>query len=125
MYPILKHLHMTMALLTFLSFFVRGIWMWRQSPLLHKRIVKILPHIIDTVLLVSAIALAVVLSFSPMNQPWLMAKIIALVVYIGLGVVAFKHAKPMVRKTSWIAALVVFLYILSVALSKNPLGFFA
>ena len=114
-----------MALLTFLSFFIRGIWMWRQSPLLHKRIVKILPHIIDTVLLVSAIALAVVLSFSPMSQPWLMAKIIALVVYIGLGVVAFKHTKPVVRKTSWIAALVVFLYILSVALSKNPLGFFA
>src|SRR5690606_28226536 len=124
MYPILKHLHMTMALLTFLSFFVRGIWMWRQSPLLHKRIVKILPHIIDTVLLVCAIALALVLSLSPMNQPWLMAKLMALVVYIGLGVVAIKHAKPMEPSTRWIATVVVFLYILSVAQSKDHLVFF-
>lgn len=125
MYLALKHLHMTMVLLTFFSFFIRGLWMWRHSPLLHKRAVKILPHIIDTLLLVSAIALAVLLQFSPMSQPWLMAKIIALVVYIGLGVIAFKHPKPLVQKASWIAALIVFIYIVSVAFSKNPLGFFA
>src|SRR5690606_22026520 len=98
---------------------------WRHSPLLHTRVVKILPHIIDTLLLLSAIAPAVALQFSPMSQPWLAAQLIAPVVRIGLGVVAFKHPKPLVRKASWIAALVVFMYILSVALSKNPFGFFA
>lgn len=120
-----KHLHMTFALLTLLSFFVRGIWMLGQSSMLRKRWVKIAPHIIDTVLLLSAVVLAVLMSYSPMAQPWLMAKIVALLFYIGLGLVAFKHPRPVIRLTAWLAALTVFLYIVSVAFSKNPMGFFA
>ena len=116
MYLMLKHIHMTMAALSFIGFFIRGIWMWRQSPWLHKKLVKILPHIIDTLLLISAFALA--------DHPWLMTKIVLLVVYIVLGVIAFRNANPTVRKCSWIAALIVFIYIFSVAISKNPLGFF-
>lgn len=118
-----KHLHMTFALLTLISFFVRGIWMLGQSSLLRKRWVKIAPHIIDTVLLISAIVLAVLMSYSPMAHPWLMAKIIALLFYIGLGLIAFKHPRPAVRLLAWLAALAVFFYIVSVAFSKNPLGF--
>lgn len=125
MYPLLKHLHMTLALLSFIGFFTRGIWMWRQSPLLHKRLAKILPHIIDTLLLVSAVWLAIILQYSPGSQPWLLAKIMGLVIYIGLGVVAFKNSDPRVRKVSWLLALIVFGYIVNVALSKNPWGFFA
>lgn len=124
LYPLLKHLHMTMALLSFIGFFTRGLWMMRQSPLLHKRVVKILPHIIDTLLLVSAIWLAIILHYSPGANPWLMAKFIGVICYIGLGVVAFKHSNPNVRKVSWVAALVVFGYIVSVALSKSPWGVF-
>lgn len=119
-----KHLHMTFALLTLISFFVRGIWMLGQSSMLQKRWVKIAPHIIDTVLLVSALVLAVLMSYSPTAHPWLMAKIIALLLYIGLGLVAFKHSRARVRLAAWLAALVVFFYIVSVAFSKNPLGFF-
>ena len=125
MYALLKHLHVTMAMLSFLSFFIRGAWMWRQSPLLQRKLVKVLPHIIDTLLLLSAIALAVLLHYSPMQQPWLMAKLIGIVVYIGFGVMAFKHRNAGVRKASWIAGLLVFAYIVSVAISKSPLGFFA
>ena len=124
MYLMLKHIHMTMAALSFIGFFIRGIWMWRQSPWLHKKLVKILPHIIDTLLLISAFALAGVLGYSPGDHPWLITKIILLVVYIVLGVIAFKNANPTVRKCSWIAALIVFIYIVSVAISKNQLGFF-
>lgn len=123
MYLMLKHLHMTLALLTFISFFVRGIWMWRGSPCLQKKLVKILPHIIDTFLLITGVTVAVYLGFKPSEHPWLMSKMVALVVYIGLGVVAFKHRSPAVRKSAWIAALLVFIYIVSVAISKNPLPF--
>lgn len=122
MYMILKHLHLTMVGLSFIGFFLRGIWMMSGSPLLHKKLVKILPHIIDTILLVSALGLAVLLKYSPGAHPWLMVKIICLVLYIVLGVMAFKHKNPSVRKISWVAALLVFIYIVTVAITKNPLG---
>src|SRR5690625_7341686 len=85
MYPIMKHLHMTLAFLTLFSFALRGIWMMRRSPLLHQRWVKIAPHIIDTLLLVTALILAGILRDNPGAHPWLMAQSIALVVDLVLG----------------------------------------
>ena len=124
MYLALKHLHLTFVALSLLAFFVRGIWLFMNSSMLSKKWVKILPHIISTILLVSGIALAVHLSLSPGSQPWLLAKIIGLIVYIGLGVAAFKVPNPNARKLLWVSALIVFAYIVCVAISKNPLGFF-
>ncbi len=124
MYLALKHLHLTFVALSLILFVLRGIWLFMNSDMLGKKWVKILPHIISTLLLASGIALAVHLNMSPGNQPWLLAKIIALVVYIGLGVAAFKAANPVTRKTFWLIALLVFAYMVSVAVTKNPLGFF-
>ncbi|HSX52073.1 MAG TPA: SirB2 family protein [Cellvibrio sp.] len=124
MYLALKHIHLTFVALSLLAFFVRGIWLFMNSSMLSKKWVKILPHIISTILLASGIVLAVELNMSPGSQPWIMAKIIGLVVYIGLGVAAFKIPNPTGRKLLWISALIVFAYIVSVAISKNPLGFF-
>jgi uncharacterized membrane protein SirB2 len=123
MIALLKHLHMTFALLSFAGFFVRGIWMVTSSPLLQRKPVKVLPHINDTLLLLTAVALAVVIGYSPIQNSWLMAKIVAVFVYIGLGVVAFRHPNRSVRIGAWVAALAVFMYIVSVAFSKQPLGF--
>jgi uncharacterized membrane protein SirB2 len=123
-YLALKHIHLTFVFLSLLTFFVRGLWLFMNSSMLTKKWVKILPHIISTILLVSGIVLAVHLGMSPGSQPWLMAKIIGLVVYIGLGVAAFKVPNPTLRKLLWVIALVVFAYMVSVAMSKNPMGFF-
>lgn len=123
MIALLKHLHMTFALLSFLGFFLRGIWMMSDSPLLRRKPVKVLPHINDTLLLVTAVALAIMIGYSPTQHGWLLTKIVALFVYIGLGVLAFRHPQRPVRIGAWVAALVVFLYIVSVAFSKDPLGF--
>ncbi|WP_347331964.1 SirB2 family protein [Marinimicrobium locisalis] len=123
MIALLKHLHMTFALLSFLGFFLRGVWMMTGSPLLRRKPVKVVPHINDTLLLVTAIALAVLIGYSPLQHGWLLTKIVALFVYIGLGVLAFRHPKRPVRIGAWLAALIVFLYIVSVAFSKDPLGF--
>lgn len=125
MYLALKHIHLTFVALSLLAFFVRGFWLFMNSSMLSKRWVKILPHIISTILLVSGIVLAVHLSMSPGSQPWLMAKIVGLIAYIGLGVAAFKVPNPNARKLLWISALIVFAYIVSVAISKSPLGFFS
>ena len=124
MYLALKHIHLTFVALSLLAFFVRGIWLFMNSSMLSKKWVKILPHIISTILLVSGIVLAVHLNLSPGSQPWLMAKIIGLIIYIGLGVATFKVPNPTTRKLLWISALIVFIYIVSVAISRNPMGFF-
>ena len=124
MYLALKHIHLTFVVLSLLAFFIRGLWLFMNSQLLDKKLVKILPHIISTVLLVSGIVLAVHLGMSPGSQPWIMAKLIGLVVYIGLGVATFKVKGPSTQKALWISALFVFAYMISVAFSKSPLGFF-
>jgi uncharacterized membrane protein SirB2 len=124
-YLALKHIHLTFVALSLLAFFVRGIWLFMNSSMLSRKWVKILPHVISTILLVSGIALAVHLSMSPGSQPWLMAKIIGLILYIGLGVAAFKVPNPTARKLLWVSALIVFAYIVSVAISRTPLGFFS
>jgi len=123
---ILKTLHVAFAALSFAGFFIRGIWMLRDSPLLKQRWVKIAPQVVDTVLLVSAVALAVQWRLSPVDQPWLMAKIIALVVYIGVGLVALRFGRTKgVRIVAWLLGMVIFTYIVSVAVSKSVLGWFA
>lgn len=123
---VLKTIHVTFVLLSFAGFFIRGIWMLKDSKLLQQRWVKITPQIIDTVLLVSAIMLAVRLHFSPMEQPWLMTKIIALLVYIGIGLVALRFGRSKrTRLYAWLLGLVTFIYIVSVALSKSVMGWFA
>jgi uncharacterized membrane protein SirB2 len=123
---ILKTIHVTFVALSFAGFFIRGIWMLRDSALLQQRWVKISPQVVDTVMLVSAVMLAVQLHFSPMAQPWLMAKIIALLVYIGVGLVALRFGRSKrTRLVAWLLGLVIFCYIGSVAVSKSALGWFA
>jgi uncharacterized membrane protein SirB2 len=124
-YLALKHIHLTFVALSLLTFFVRGIWLFMNSSMLSKTLVKMLPHVINTILLVSGVVLAVHLRMSPGDQPWLMAKIVGLIAYIGLGVAAFKVPNPNARKLLWVSALIVFAYIVSVAVGKNPLGFFS
>jgi len=121
----IKVIHVSCVVLSFAGFFIRGVWMLRDSALLRQRWVKITPQVIDTLLLVSAIILAIQLQFSPLQQPWLMTKIIALLVYIIVGLVAlrFGHSKT-IRLYAWLLGLLIFIYIVSVAFSKSVLGFF-
>jgi len=123
-YLALKHIHLTFVVLSLLAFFVRGIWLFMNSSMLGKKWVKILPHFINTVLIVSGLVIAVHLGMKPGGHPWLMAKIIGLGFYIALGVAAFKVPNPAASKLLWVSALIVFAYIVSVAISKNPLVFF-
>ncbi len=123
MYLALKHLHLTFVALSLLLFVLRGLWLSINSELLTKKWAKILPHVISSLLLLSGIALAVELGIAPGNNPWLIAKLIALVAYIGIGVAAFKVANRNHSRALWVSALLVFAYMISVAIAKNPLGF--
>jgi uncharacterized membrane protein SirB2 len=83
-----------------------------------------MPHVVDTVLLASAVVLAWQLRLSPLAAPWLAAKIIGLVVYIALGMVALRFGRTLrTRATALAAAVAVFAWIVSVAFTKDPRGF--
>ena len=126
MYHLIKLIHQSCALASLLLFVLRGIWMLQASPLRDQRWVKILPHAVDTVLLASAVALTLMLQQYPLTHAWLSAKLLALLAYIGLGLVALRYGKTRrVRVAAWIAAMSVFAYIVSVAFMHDPLGFFA
>jgi uncharacterized membrane protein SirB2 len=110
--------------LSLAGFVARGIGMLSGAAWIARRAAKTLPHVVDTVLIVSAIWLAWLLRLSPTNVPWLAAKIVGLLVYIALGMVALRFGRTKrVRASAWIAALATFGYIVSVAIAKDPRGF--
>jgi uncharacterized membrane protein SirB2 len=118
----IRVLHVSCVALSYGLFFLRGLWVLKASPIMRQRWVRVAPHLIDTVLLGSAITLAVMLDISPLAAPWLMAKIIALLLYIILGTIALKHGKtPRTRLVAWFAAQAVFFYIVITALTRDPL----
>ena len=119
-YVALKHLHMTLAAVSGTFFFVRGLWMMAESALLQRRWVKVAPHVIDTLLLASALMLAVWSSQYPFAQNWLTAKLLALIVYIVLGTIALKRGRSKrIRVFAFIAALLAFAYIVMVAVTRH------
>ncbi len=124
-YAELKIIHVVSAIFSYLLFTLRGVWMMQDSTILQRRWVKILPHVIDTVLLASAIALVTMIQqYSGMNT-WLSAKIGGILLYIILGMMALRFGKTRKIKTiAWITAQIVFFYIVLVALTKNPRVFY-
>jgi uncharacterized membrane protein SirB2 len=126
MFLVLKHLHLTCVAVSGFGFAVRGFWMLADSPMLGRRWVKLVPHLVDTLLLGSAIALAAISAQYPFVQGWLTAKVIGLLVYILCGTMALKRGKTKaVRAGFLLAALLVFIYIVTVALERSPYGMFA
>ncbi|MDX5433161.1 MAG: SirB2 family protein [Halomonas sp.] len=123
-YSLIKHLHMTTAVLSITFFIVRAWWSVREVTLLQRRWVRILPHVNDTLLLVLGITLMTMLSMWPQHHPWLAAKLLGLLGYILLGTVAIKRGRtPMTRGLAALAAIVVFFYIMGTAMTKDPLFF--
>ena len=122
-YFFIKNLHIASVALSGCLFLLRGIWMLRESTMLQQRWVKIIPHIVDTLLLTSAIIIVIMSGQYPFAQDWLTAKLLALFAYIGLGIIAFRGKAKAVRMWAFIAALAVFIYIGSVAITKQVLVF--
>jgi len=123
---LVKNIHITCVASSYALFFLRGVWLIHGSPRLRQRWVKIVPHVMDTLLLVSAITLTIGIQQYPGVDAWLTAKVAGLFFYIGFGMVAFRFGKTMRAKISaWVAAQLVFFYIVAVALTHNPLPLFA
>ncbi|MDD3353641.1 SirB2 family protein [Zoogloea sp.] len=126
MYLALKHFHIICVVLSGAGFVLRGGWSLSGSPRLRAPLTRVLPHVVDSCLLGSALALAWLSGQAPFIHGWLTAKVLGLLAYIGLGMVALRPQRPVaVRTAAFAGALAVFAYIVSVALSKNPLGWIA
>ena len=103
---------------------LRGVWMLQGSPMLARRWVRVAPHVLDTVLLASAIALAVMSGQYPLAYGWLTAKMSGLVAYIVLGAIALTRGRTLgIRLTAFGGALLVFAYIVAVASTKSALPY--
>lgn len=126
MYLALKHFHITCVVLSGAGFALRGGWALAGSPLARARLTRVLPHLVDSCLLLSALGLAWMAGQYPFVHGWLTAKIVGLLAYIGFGMLALKPGRPMaVRAGALVAALAIFSWIVSVALSKNAMGWLA
>ncbi len=124
-YLLLKSLHIFLVVSTYALFFLRGIWSWNRPAILRKRWTKIVPHVVDTLLLVSAFALVFTIHQYPFIDTWLTAKVIGLLLYIGLGFVALhKGMNKTICFFAWLAAQAVFLYIVLVAITHNPVPWY-
>lgn len=124
MYTILKTLHVASVVLSLGLFGVRFAWSCAAPARLELAWVRILPHVVDTVLLASAIALTLTLHQYPFVNGWLTAKVLALVVYIVSGSFALKRARTRRGRGVAVAiALASVTYIIAVALTHDPAPF--
>lgn len=119
-YMLIKTIHMSTAMLTALGFVLRGIWMMNESAMLQKKLVKVLPHIIDTVLLVTAIILVVMSGQYPWVAAWVGIKIVLLVAYVVLGTFALKRGKTKQQRTLFFAISVLILLALFAVAGIKP-----
>lgn len=121
-YLLLKHLHVTCVVLSGAGFALRAYWMLAGSPLLLHRLTRSLPHLVDTLLLGSALLMAWMSGQYPFVHGWLTAKVLGLLAYIGFGMMALKRGQTRaVRLRFVVLAVLAYTYIVSVALSRNPL----
>lgn len=123
-YPEIRLVHIAAVIASGSLFFVRGLGnaagaRWpRAAPL------RYLSYSIDTALLTAALMLSTILRQYPFAQAWLTVKVLLLVLYIVLGIIAFRKARRRSARIGfWVAALSVYVFIVSVARAHDPLGF--
>ena len=117
---LLKDVHITCAYVTGLGFLLRGILAIQQHSALEHRATRTLPHVIDSVLLASARGLLYTWGGSPASLPWLIAKILALLVYIAFGLLMLRWGATQRRRViGFMGGLLTYAYIVGAAHSKS------
>ena len=126
MYPVARDLHLLLVLLSVGLFVFRGALMIVDSALLASRVLRILPHVIDMFLLVSAVWLVLLLRQYPFVHGWITAKVLGVVVYIVLGSIALRRGRTRrMRITAFVGALLTIAYIIGVARHHHALAWLA
>jgi len=125
-YLLLRHVHIGCAILTIALFVLRGGLMLAESTWQRNVVLRYLPHVVDTVLLTSALMLTTVIHQYPFSTGWVTMKVVLLVVYIVLGSIALKRGRTKsIRVAALVAALATIGFLVTVARAHHPLGVFA
>jgi uncharacterized membrane protein SirB2 len=125
-YLLLRHAHIGCAILTIALLVLRGGLMLADSPWQRHVVLRYLPHVIDTVLLITALMLTTVIHEYPFSTGWITMKVVLLVAYIVLGSIALKRGRTKrIRVAALVAALLTIGFLVSVARAHHPLGLFA
>jgi uncharacterized membrane protein SirB2 len=120
---LVKTVHQGAVALSFGGFFARGAGALAGAAWARGRLARTLPHIVDSVLLLSALWLVWRIRLNPLSAPWLVAKIAGLAAYIALGTLALRPGiSTPARAAAWVGAMLVFAYIVAVAVTKDPAG---
>ncbi|SHH36160.1 SirB2 family protein [Ferrimonas marina] len=121
-YVALKHIHLTLIGASVGLFILRFVLLMLQSGVLQRKWAKVLPHVIDTLLLLSGVALIMATGWNPIRDPWLTEKMLALVAYIILGVITFKAQRgTLFRVFAFLGSLGWVYYMFVLAQTKTPL----
>ena len=122
-YPAVRLTHISLVLISGTLFALRGLAVLGGHAWAMHRAVRRLSYCIDTGLLSAAILLLLVLHLNPFVTAWLLTKIVLLLLYVVLGTLALKRARsPQLRRYCFVAALLCYGFMLSVALTHSPLG---
>jgi len=125
-YAQIKLVHICAVILSGSLFALRGAMMLARSRSANAASLRVFSYAIDTTLLTAALMLMTILHQYPLAQAWLTMKLLLLVLYIVLGILALKHGRTRATQVvCYFAALAVFLFIVSVAVAHNPWGVFA
>lgn len=125
-YPQIKSVHIGAVLASGLLFLLRGAALHAGMTWAMAAPLRYLSYLIDTTLLTAALMLATMLHQYPFVHAWLTVKVVLLVVYIVLGSFALKRgATRKIRFLCWLAALLVYGFIISVARTHHPAGLLA
>jgi uncharacterized membrane protein SirB2 len=117
----IKLIHIIFILTSLASFIARIALSVFKPSILQIKIFKIAPHIIDTVLLVSGIALVIQGNWLEGEFGWILSKLILLLVYIVFGVMAMRFSNYK-RWLAFTGAITCYIFIFMIAITKN--GFF-
>lgn len=124
MYMLVKHLHLTLISISLALFILRFYWRLKDAPHLQRKWVRVLPHVVDTLLLVSAATLCVLIAQYPFVDLWVTEKLFAVLLYILMGLVALKLGRTTaMRWVGFIGAISWLAFAAKVAVLKQPLLF--
>lgn len=123
MYMAFKHTHLLLVAISLSLLILRFVLSLKGSALLQSKFLKIAPHVVDTLLLLSAVALMVTLGQYPLVNPWLTEKVVGVLAYIALGVMAFKGRTTALRVFAFVGALGWLVLVVKVAITKTPVLF--
>ena len=124
-YDAIKAVHIGCVVASGSLFCYRGVLMWLGSPRTNGALLARLSYAIDTLLLTAAILLMLIIHQYPLVRAWLTVKVLLLFVYVFLGTLALRRGRTRYsRGVALMAAVIVYLFIVSVAVTHDPAGAF-